>query len=710
MASQKELDQASARGIKKVSAQLQGLPVLIKYLLVATTIIFISFLFPNNARFQYEYQKDQSWRYDDLYAPFDFPIRKTEAEIKEERSKVESDFSPVYRKDSSIKPRQRQQFVAAFEVQKGIAASDPTLQHFQSNSEIYKSVGLRLINELFDHGIIRLDSLHLGQSERFVVRINDEGTLTPFTLQSLYEVGSAIEVLRNDLVETRLPDISVLLPIIEPLIIPNILYDREFSETALKRTYDQLVTSKGIVKKAELMINRDGIVTDEIYQKLNSFRLQYEQEISRDKSYWGVFFGYLLLSLIMIGIYLLFLKFNAKEIYGRFMSLLFLLLWIMVFAYLVYLIDPVDALSTYVIPFCIVPIVLKNFFNERVALFTHLIIVLIASFLTSLGYEFTFLTLLAGIVATLSITETRDWGQFFKSIAFIFLTYSFGFIGLSLIRDGSIVNVEYSTILWLLVNAVLVMLSYPLIPLLGRIFGYTSSISLIELSDLNRPLLKELSLKAPGTMQHSLQVAHLSEAAADRIGANALLVKVGALYHDIGKTRQPHFFTENQQDGTNPHETLNNEIESAKVIIDHVIEGAKMAVKNRLPQEFIDFILTHHGTTKTEFFYRNYVKKHESEEVDPLPFTYPGPKPHTKEEAIMMLADSIEAACKSLKSPTQDDIKNLVDKIVQYKIDQGQMSECALTFSEIEACKEVFVKMLISIYQPRIEYPDAPSA
>lgn len=688
----------------KVNQTIQNLPNFSKYLLLIGTVILISFLFPNNARFQYEFQKDQTWRYDDLYAPFDFPIEKTSSELDEEKARIKENFSPVYQKNPSTSDQKASQFLKDIQTQVLLAHSDSTLIHFKNNARTYETLGTKLINQAFQRGVIRLDSALLSKQDRFVIQVREEGNLTPYTLQSVKTVDQAMEIIRKELISTRLPDADVLIHLLEPLIVPNITFDAAFSNQLLEAEIGKINPSKGVVQKAELIINRDGIVTDEIYLKLNSFKNHYEKEITKDKSYWGVFLGYLLLSTLIIGAFFIFLRFNAPKIFNRFFSLLFLLLLIIVFSYMVYLIDPVDELSTYMIPFCIVPIVLKNFFSERVALFTHLIIVLIASFLTSLGYEFTFLTLLAGIIATVTISETREWGQFFKSILFIFLTYSIGFVGLSLIRDGQITNVEYRTIFWLLLNSVLIMLSYPLIPLLGRIFGYTSSISLIELADMNRPLLKELSLKTPGTMQHSLQVANLAEAAADKIGANALLVKVGALYHDIGKMKNPQFFVENQQNNINPHDQI-EEKESAGIIIGHVKEGLKMAEKARLPKALIDFIASHHGTTRTEYFFRNYKSKHPDEEVDQSIFTYPGPKPKTKEEAIMMLADSLEAASKSMKQHTPESIRKLIRDVTQYKIDAQQFSDSDLTFSEIEQCKEVFEGMLISIYQPRIEYP-----
>ncbi|MEM8908066.1 MAG: HDIG domain-containing metalloprotein, partial [Bacteroidota bacterium] len=428
-------------------------------------------------------------------------------------------------------------------------------------------------------------------------------------------------------------------------------------------------------------------------------------EVSSKKSHWGVFGGYFLLTSLILGVFILYLQFHEKKIFGSLQQLLFMLMWLLVYSYLVFAVDANKILSVYLIPFCIVPIVIKIFYNERLALFTHIVVVLIASFLSSLGYEFTFLQILAGIVAVLSNIKVRDWTKFFVSMLYIFLAYSVGYLGLSLIDEGSLTTVNWSIYSWIFLNVFLTLLAYPLIPLLERVFGFTSAITLVELSDMDRPLLKELSIKAPGTLQHSLQVANLSEAAASKIGADQLLVKVAALYHDIGKVQQPAYYIENQS-GANPHNKT-TPLDSAKIIIEHVTEGVKLAKKNRLPKVLIDFIRTHHGTTRVEYFYRNHINQHPGGEVDEHSFRYPGPRPRSKEETILMIADSLEAASKSLKSPSEKDINDLVDKIIAGKITHGQLEDSEMTFAELEICKREFKKLLKSIYHVRIEYPEA---
>jgi len=458
-------------------------------------------------------------------------------------------------------------------------------------------------------------------------------------------------------------------------------------------------------KQGDIIISRNQLVKSSNAQILKEYYAPQMSESSFFSSDRLIYFlGYFLLTALIIGALLVFAQKYFPDIFDKTSGVLFLLLWPVLFSLLVFLVNQNETISPYLIPFCLAPIIVYNFYDGRLALLVHIVVILIASFLSGLGYEFTFLQILAGIVTVLIISETRYWNKFFQSILAILATYIIGYLGLALINSGSLDRPEYNVFGWLAINTLLLLLAYPFIPIIEKIFGFTSSITLAELSDMNKPLLKELSLKAPGTLQHSLQVANLGEAAAERIGANSLLVKTAALYHDIGKLKQSHYFIENSK-GENHHDSISN-FESAEIIINHVIEGEAMAKKARLPRLISDMIKTHHGTTRVEYFYRKQLNDEPNREFDESIFRYPGPKPSTKEQTILMLADSIEAAAKSLKSPTGQDIDALVDKIVDYKIDEGQLSDSTLSFNELEACKDVFKSLLRSIYHVRIEYPE----
>lgn len=683
---------------------IEGLPTLVKYLLVAGVVAFITFLFPNNAKFKYEFDKGQPWRYEDLRAPFDFAIRKPADEVEAEKKVLRENFTPFYELNLEVIKEKKRSLAGEFDHQLELVREEGQFEDVVRKPDDYLQFGKRFLENLFQRGILVLAPEHEGKGDDFVINVVRGNTTQPQTVGNLLRVEEAKELLSDSLPSSPLAEPEFLYPILEGLISPNLTYNDTLSRKILEEELSKVPAYRGRVSKGQLIVTKGAYITDDIYQKLLSFRAQYEEEITQKQSYWGVFVGYLLLSTLVIGVFLLYLRLYARPVFSSFNKLIFILLWLVAYCYFVYVVEQVDALSTYMIPFCILPIVIKNFYNERLALFTHLVVVLLASFLSSLGYEFAFLQILVGFVVLLSDVETREWSRFFYSIFFIFLVYGTGYLGLSLIVEGDIMEVDWTEVAWLALSAFLTLLAYPLIPLLERFFGFTSSITLVELSDMNRPLLRELSLKAPGTMQHSLQVANLSEEAARKIGANPLLVKVAALYHDIGKTLKPEYFIENQS-GRNPHDEL-SDLESARVIISHVTEGMKMAKKARLPGILSDFIRTHHGTTRAEYFYRNYVKEHPEEEVDENDFRYPGPKPRSKEETILMMADSIEAACKSIKNPTEENLFALIDKIIAGKITMGQLENSNMTFEELEQCKAIFKQMMKSVHHVRIAYPE----
>ena len=461
------------------------------------------------------------------------------------------------------------------------------------------------------------------------------------------------------------------------------------------------LTEPVTVKKGSTLISTGDLITAEKFDLLEQSALTRES-FSFDNFSFISFLGYLLLILLIIGALLVYLQFTHPNVFEKINNLAFVMMFPAVISLLVYFLEG-NGLSSYLIPFCVVPIIIKNFFDERLALFVHIVVVLIASFMSVLDYEFTFIEILAGIVTVLLVSETRHWNVFFRDILIIFATYILGYLGLSLIRAESFASIDWSPFIYFVVSTVLTLLAYPFIPLIEKIFGFTSSIRLVELTDMNNPLIKQLSINAQGTLQHSLQVSNLAEAATEKIGGNSLLVKAAALYHDIGKLDDPEAYIENSTD-YNPHDKMSN-FESARKIIDHVIKGEEMAKKAKLPKEIIDFIMTHHGTTRVEYFYRNQLTAEPDKEFDESLFRYPGPKPKTKEQTILMIADSLEAASKSLKNPTGQDIDKLVDGIVKYKIEQGQLDDSELNFNELEQCTDVFKSLLRSINHVRVEYP-----
>ena len=682
------------------------LPNLSRYFIIAGIITFISFLFPNSLQFKYQFEKGQIWRYDDVTAPFDFAIRKNQSDIDSTIAQLKAEFSPYYEMDANVLREQKKVFEATFKQELNLIRNTNQFPDVKAHPDRYLSYGQRFLEKVYEQGIIALSPAHEQHGKNFVVQLIKGNIAQEHTLQYFLTTRSAQALLTDSLPYSQLPEPDFLYSLLENVLTPNVFYNADLTSRFLEEALAQIPTTEGMVRRGEAIIARGNVVTDRVYQQLESLKEQYEQDVTTRKSYWSVFIGYFLLTLLIIGIFSVYLAMFANKVFRRHQELFFILLWPAIYSYLVYVVESTDALSAYMIPFCIVPIVIRTFYDNQLAIFSHITIVLIASFLSSLGYEFILLQMLAGIVVLLSDINTRSWSHFFSSMFYIFLTYALAFLGLSLIQEGSLAGIDGSVFTAIFISAFLTMLAYPLIPLLERVFGFTSHITLMELTDMNRPLLRELSIKAPGTLQHSLQVGNLSEAAARKIGANPLLVKAAALYHDIGKTKHASFFIENQNPANgNPHEQK-TPLESAKIIIEHVTEGVLMAKKHRLPLIIIDFIKTHHGTTRVEYFYRQYINDHPENEVNEADFRYPGPKPRSKEETIMMMADSIEAACKSLKNPTEQQINEMIDKIVAGKIAQGQMEDSRLTFRELEVCKKEFKKLMKSVHHARIEYPE----
>lgn len=664
-------------------------------------VIFIGLLYPNNIKFPYEFEKGQTWRYNSLYAPFQFPIRKTAQQLNEDRQSIEEETAAVYIVDLAAERATKQAFLKDFEASLDSLAGSRNFPNLRRQSEAHRHYGLEVIDRLFGIGIIRESRIDQGAQ---VISIAKNNEIRKTTKGNLLTLQTAENWLIDSLPYSQLSAPDFILPMLVDHLRPNLFYSDSLTKHLQEQSLQSLSSFTGLVEKGDLIISQGSIITDDIYQQLLSYKAKYNQDMGNDSTFSWVFIGYLLLTGLIVLLLFRYLRHFHPLIYGRWQKMIFILLWLLLYALLVWGVEHEKGISTYVVPFCIVPIVLRIFYNERLALFVHIIVVLIASFLTSLGYEFTFLHILAGIVVIIMNIDTRDWSRFFNSLFYLFLVYALAYFGLHLIREGNFTHLDWHIVGWLGFNVFLVLLSYPLIPLLERLFGLLSPITLTELGDMNRPLLRELAMKAPGTLQHSLNVANMCEQAARKIGADSLLLRTAALYHDIGKTANPSFFIENQN-SHNPHDEL-DEKTSAAIIIGHVNEGVKIAKKAKLPEVLIQFIRSHHGDSNTAYFFKKYSQKHPDETVLIADFRYPGPKPVSKEEAILMLADSTEAACKSLKNPTAKELDAFVDQIFAEKVSGQQLEACNLSFRELEICRQTFQAVLKSAYHLRISYPE----
>ncbi len=657
----------------------------LKYLIIGGVIGLITLLFPKTVYFGFDYVQGQKWRHTDLIAAFDFPVLRNEDEVNKEISDIENNQKTVFEFNSA-------------QLKSSLIELSSFINSRQDSLNLDAFALSASLTTLLNRGLVSTTNFQKFGNKTILLAQDGQQNEKVFaefiTVENAKkELATTVGLPNNYFADFRLK--------------PNVVINDEIRTQIIQNETNEVTTSTFNINKGELIISNGDPISKEAFNKLNSYKRFYKENITANRSPWVVFFGYLLLTCLIIGALVFYLLSYFPEIYDNNRKLLFILIWPLLFSFIVYMVESSYSLSSYLIPFCIIPIVIKNFYSDKLALFVHVVVILIASFLSKLGYEFTFIQILVGIVAVLFASETRYWNKFFVALGIILGTYILGYLGLSLINVGAFTDIDWKVFPWLGLNVLLTLLAYPFIPMIERLFGFTSDITLTELSDMNKPLLKEMSIKAPGTLQHSLQVSNLAEAATEKIGGNSLLVKVAALYHDIGKIASPQHYIENQAGGNNPHLEMNN-FESAKMIIDHVTEGVKMAKKARLPKVIIDFILSHHGTTRVEYFYRNQLKEDPAHNFDESLFRYPGPNPVSKEETILMMADSIEAASKSLKNPTGQDIDQLVDKIISYKLDNHQFDDSSLNFDELEKCKNTFKSLLRSIYHVRVEYPDSP--
>ena len=681
-----------------------------RILLGVAAVALISLWYPNNLTFPYQFELNQTWQYADLAAPYDVPILKREERLEADRRAVIQNLTPVYRRDESVARAARAAYIDDFRLALDSAAARGTFAGLRVQPEAHRLYGLSILDRIYQRGIVRLrteDEARAGMAS--VIQIVDGSEISSRTIGQVFTTpGRARQWLNDSLLYTRLAAPDFLQPLLEDKLEYNTFYNDSLTNRLREQSLEGVSPFDGLVSQGDLLVRQGEVISENVYQKLASYRQLYNSNLQGSSSYWSVMGGYALLVGLVIVLLFLYLRTFFPLVYVRPKNLVFILLWPLIYAIMMRSIELAPGWSAYMVPFCIVPIVMRIFFNERLAFFVHVAVVLIASFLTSLGYPFTFLSIMAGVVVIFMDIDTRDWSRFFVSLLLLFAFYFLGYIGIQLVQGSGFTNLNYFDLLWLSLNVFLVLLAYPLIPLLERLFGLVSPITLVELNDMNRPLLERLARQAAGTWQHSLNVANLAERVASEVGANSLLVRTAALYHDIGKLKNPEYFIENQT-GPNPHDRI-SDLESAKIIIDHVAEGVRLGRGAGIPEVILDFIRTHHGVTRAEYFYRSHIKDHPEREVDEPYFRYDGPLPSTKEQTILMLADSVEAASKSLKQPTEQELYDLIDTVIRGKLTTGQLTESHLSFQEIEKARRVFRSVLKSSHQLRIAYPKEAEA
>ncbi len=665
------------------------------FLFICTTMLIV-YLFPKGGVFKYEFSKGKPWQYENLYAPFDFAIAKTLSEIDAEKKQIEENIIPYFEYDTIISNSAKELYDISFE--KYLTELYNGKRKVREQSKLF---GRILLNEIYRYGVLQETYAYNEQRQIF---LNKGNTAEAITYGQILSPNALTEIINSRIQKSEYAEYkSDFVALFYDLIKPNVKLNKKLTRSTLQTELAKVLTTRGGISKGSRVIAKGEVVEGDKLQILNSLKAEYESQVWSDKNFYWIVVGYGLLVSLALMMLLLFIRKYRRDIYNNNTQVTFIFFNVLVMVLVTISVVQYQSAYIYVVPLCILPLILKAFFDSRLGLFTHVITVLILGFVVPNSYEYMFLQIITGIVTILTTSESFKRANLFISVGQITLVYVLAYVSFHIIHEGTIGNIDLIIVILFVISGFATLIVHPLIYAYEKIFGLVSDVSLLELSDTNSELLKELSNKAPGTFHHSLNVANIAEAAASEIGANAMLVRVGALYHDIGKMANPIYYTENQMASGNAHDILSPK-ESAKIIIDHVIQGIEIAKKNNLPDRVIDFIRTHHGTSTVYYFYAK--EKEANEHVAIEDFQYPGPKPFSKETAILMMSDSVEAASKSLTNPTSSLIDSFVEKIVNKQIDEGQFLNANITFKEIQQVKKVFKRKLTNIYHLRIEYPE----
>ena len=658
-------------------------------------ILLITYIFPRQGSFKYSFNEGRPWQYGLLTAPFDFPVYKPADQLKAEQDSILAFYEPYFEVNETVYKNALADFDADVNLNDKLAELPPAYKIYIRNK----------LEEIYENGIMQSEDYdRINASKTQALRIKKGNVAESRKITSFFTIRSAYQKVLNDVPANI--DTSVLQAAdINDYIRENIIYDGDTSDKAQQEFIQQVDISRGMVQQGQRIIDEGEIVDAQTYNILSSLKhVTEERSGGTTRNSWMVL-GQLLLILLMFGSFYMYLLFFRPTEFRNRKHVIFMLLLTVIFLVLTAITVRFDLFSVYIIPYAIVTILIRTFIDSRTALFASLITIMLSSLMVPFPFEFVVIQISVSMVSIFMLKELSERSQLIRSSFFILLTYILVYIGLVMYQEGSMKDTNWIMLIYFLINFIFIMFSYSLVYLVEQSFGFISGVSLVELSNINKPLLKELSEKAPGTFQHSLQVSNLGMAAAAKLGANASLIRTGALYHDIGKMVNPAFFTENQTPGMNPHAGLPFE-ESARIIINHVKDGVKIAQKQNIPQQIIDFIETHHGTSMPKYFYISWKNANPDKEANEADFRYPGPNPFTKETAIMMMADAVEASSRSLPEYSEESLRNLVDRIIDSQLSEGYFKMAPITFRDIQTVKDVFVDKLKTVYHSRIAYPE----
>ena len=662
-----------------------------KTVLVCITVAIIVWFLPRNEGRMYRYDVGKPWMYGSVIAKFDFPIYKTDEAIKHEQDSLLKHFQPYYSLNPLIEKKQVERFLHDYE------------QGINGLPKEYVGIVARQMQEIYQMGIINTNEYNnIFKDSTSMIRFVSGKNAKSLKVSSFYSTIAAYEhIFANEKLAAQRAILSRCN--LNNYIEANIVYDKEKSDAEKNDLLSSIPLASGMVMSGQKIIDRGEIVNDYTCRVLNSFDKEMKRRSSTQDEIMTTFIGQILFVLILVMMFTSYLTLFRKDYFEKPRSITMLYTMITLFPILVSMMMKHNFFSVYIIPFAMAAIFVRVFMDSRTAFITHVTMILICAAAVKYQYEFIIVQLASGLVAIYSLRELSKRSQIFITAILVTISSCIVYLALQLMQDNQVFNIDPSMYTYFIINGIFLLLSYPMMYLIEKMFGFISNVTLFELSNTNKGLLRNLSEIAPGTFQHSITVGNLAAEIANRIHANSLLVRTGALYHDIGKMTNPVFFTENQA-GVNPHDQL-SDLESAQIIISHVTEGLKLAEKFNLPGIIKDFISTHHGNGLTKFFYINYCNEHPDEKVDKEQFQYPGPNPFTREQAILMMADTVEAASRSLKEYTEESISALTNKLIDSQVAGGFFRECPITFRDIALAKAVLIERLKSIYHTRISYP-----
>ena len=668
--------------------------LLYKCLIFIVTVSAITYFMPKERKFNYEFEINTPWKYGLLQASFDFPIYKSEQQVQKEQDSLRATYQPYFTVDKNVEKNMTAKLREDYN--RNMRFTLPSPDYFRHIE--------RTLKHIYEQGVLSAhDAQFLAEDSIQNIQIVEKNMSASKEAAQLFTVKAAYEHLLN--ADTLRYNKRILQSCnLDNYLTSNITYDLEKSESVLEDLQGQISWGKGLVQNGQRIIDRGEIIDEHTYDILSSLKKEWAKRSESVQEIRLTFMGQALVVGILILCFMIYLELFRREYYERKRSVLLLYALIVFFPVVLSFMIEQNLSNVYVVPLTMIPIIIGIFLDSRTAFMAHITIILICSIMLRYPHEFIILQLAAGMTAIYSLRELSQRSQLLRTALIVVICYSLLHLGFELIQESGLTNLNTRMYIYFIINGILLLFVYPLLFVLEKAFGFTSNVTLVELSNINTKLLRRMSEVAPGTFQHSLQMANLAAEAANRIGANSQLVRTGALYHDIGKIQNPAFFTENQAN-VNPHKSLSYE-QSAQVIISHITDGIKLAEKHNLPKVIKDFIRTHHGKGMAKYFYISYKNEHPDEEVDVQKFSYPGPNPFTKEQAILMMADAVEAASRSLPEYTEESISALIEKIVDGQVAEGYFKECPITFKDIALVKALFKEKLKTVYHTRITYPE----